>query len=536
MKKIIILLLALSTTYSCNDYLEEENLSNAVAEEFYTTADGFASLVNANYAQLKNIYGKDPWLFVAGTDLYARGRTAEPPGLSEYTNLNGFSDGVDHLYKTCYAAIQTINMGMYYADKTVQTNVLQRQIGELKFLRANSYFLLVQTYGDVSLVTDYINTPQLSFSRTPAEDVYKFIIQELESALPLVDNSIYNGRVNARAVKNLLAQVYLTKGYETFGTSDDFRLAAQYADDAIGGQSLSLTFEDFWRPKNEINSEVIFSVQYSSESAATSPLTLGHPQGSYFGPYQGGSEVAGDAPYRTYSLCPTQFAIDLYTEDDTRWKSTFMTEVYERYFDYFDKTDHNELIVAHYYEPKWYAGNTTYKTQYITNHPNVEYHEYGSYAAENNPNFDYQTIPVKKFDDPSAQFGKNSNTRDIILAHLSDTYLIAAEAYLKSGNTSKGLERINEVRRRAGVSNITSSQLDIDFILDERAREMLGEYNRWFDLKRTGKLLERASKYNFLIQQSNFIGNNGNLKILRPIPQSAIDLNKNPDFKQNPAN
>lgn len=77
--------------------------------------------------------------------------------------------------------------------------------------------------------------------------------------------------------------------------------------------------------------------------------------------------------------------------------------------------------------------------------------------------------------------------------------------------------------------------MNIDFILDERAREMLGEYNRWFDLKRTGKLVERASKYNFLIKQSNFNGNNGQLKILRPIPQAAIDLNQNSNFKQNPA-
>lgn len=53
--------------------------------------------------------------------------------------------------------------------------------------------------------------------------------------------------------------------------------------------------------------------------------------------------------------------------------------------------------------------------------------------------------------------------------------------------------------------------------------------------KRTGKLVERASKYNFLIKQSNFNGNNGQLKILRPIPQAAIDLNQNSNFKQNPA-
>mgnify|MGYP006129376853 CR=1 FL=1 len=54
----------------------------------------------------------------------------------------------------------------------------------------------------------------------------------------------------------------------------------------------------------------------------------------------------------------------------------------------------------------------------------------------------------------------------------------------------------------------------------------MGEYHRWFDLKRTGTLVERASLHNFLIEESNFNGAGGELKILRPIPQEAIDLMK----------
>ena len=64
---------------SCDDYLEEDVRSNVTGDEFYTTEEGFESLVNANYAQLKEIYGNEPWLFAAGTDMYAEGRDAEPP-------------------------------------------------------------------------------------------------------------------------------------------------------------------------------------------------------------------------------------------------------------------------------------------------------------------------------------------------------------------------------------------------------------------------------------------------------------------------
>jgi hypothetical protein len=113
--------------------------------------------------------------------------------------------------------------------------------------------------------------------------------------------------------------------------------------------------------------------------------------------------------------------------------------------------------------------------------------------------------------------------------------LIAAEAYFQAGDLATALSRLNVVRERAGVPPADIADLDIDYILDERGRELLGEYHRWFDLKRTGTLVRRASAYNFLIEESNFNGAGGELKILRPIPQRALDLNLNNEFPQNPA-
>ncbi|SFU27539.1 Starch-binding associating with outer membrane [Pustulibacterium marinum] len=536
MKKIYISLLAMSLAFtSCQDYLEEENLSNVTTEDFYTTATGYESLLNANYSQLRDIYGSEPWLFSAGTDMYAEGRNAEPVGLSQYTELNSSSDGVALLYDECYEAIQIANMAVYYSDLTEQTSELQSQLGQIKYLRANAFFLLVQTYGDVSLVTDYIQEPVLEFSRTPAEEVYSFIISELEEALTMVNDGAYDGHVNRRAVQHLLAKVYLTRGYESFGNNTDFSTAATYADAAIGGESLTIPFEELWMPDNGMNSETIFSVQYDDASVTADPTDLGNQQAYYFGSYLGGSEVAGDAPYRSYTLCPTSYAIDLFEQGDERWDATFMIEVFDRYFDYYDVEDHSTLEVTHYFEPKWYANNDTYMTDYIAAHPDVEYHEYGTYDASVNPNLDYETIIVKKFDDPDAPFSASSSTRDIILARLGETYLIAAEAYLQAGDEATGLARLNEVRQRAGVADATLAEFNLDYILDERGRELLGEYHRWFDLKRTGTLVERASMYHYLINENNFIGLNGNLKIVRPIPQTALDLNQNNDFEQNPA-
>lgn len=540
MKKIIVSLsIALLTLSSCSDFIEEDNRSNAETNE-YLKASGFESLINANYAQLKDIYGGEPWLFVAGTDLYSEGRNREPIELSQYTQLTPASPNVDYLYRECYKAIQRANTALHYSTLTEKTTTLTTRIGEVKYLRANAYFLLVQTYGGVSLDTEYHASPVLSFERNTAEEVYSFIIKELEESLSLLPAGAFTGRVTKRAAQDLLAKVHLTRGYETFGAASDFTIAAKYADEAIAGETLTLSYNDLWFPSTtaiDINKETIFSVQFSAGSNSSNPQTTGNGQASYFSSYLGGSEVATKAPYRSYTLLPTDFAIGLYEKGDKRWEGTFMTQAYATYYDFYTKADKTGLTVAHFYVPKWMTDAEL--AAYKQANPKATIHLYGTYGTSVTFSNDYQTIPVRKFDDPKAPFATSASsprtsTRDFVVSRLADTYLIAAEAYLRT-DPATGLARLNEVRRRAGVVAATSGQFNIDYILDERAREMIGEYNRWFDLKRTGKLIERASLYNPKIKASNFDGANGEKKILRPIPQEALDLNQNKSYPQNPA-
>ncbi|KUJ51534.1 RagB/SusD family nutrient uptake outer membrane protein [Chryseobacterium sp. JAH] len=549
MKKIILtLVFATSLFNSCNDFIEEESLAFAPADEAFKTAAGYQLLVNSNYAWLKGIYGGDPWLFVAGTDMYAEGRTPEPAGLSQYTQLIPASEGVDQLYVSCYQLIQSVNKTVYYSTLTEQTPSVPMMVGEARFLRANAYFLLVQTYGGVPIVEENFITPVLKFDRNTAPEVYTYIIKELEASLAAVGIANYatSGRVNKKAVNDLLAKVYLTRGYETFGLPTDFTKAAEYAEAAIAGQALTMTPAQLSSPgpSSELGPETIFSVQYDLQSTTTSPTTLGNKQFYYFSSYLGGAETQGNAPLRSYNLCPTKYAIDLFKQGDLRWESTFMNIVYERYYDFFRVADKSTLKIKHFYEPSWYtaADKTTWMTANTSKlATGFVYHDKGTYDAAYTlvKNIDYQTIPVKKFDDPALTTPASTgpvSTRDIIISRLADTYLIAAEAYLKAGNSATGLARLNAVRARAGVANASLAEFNINYILDERGREMLGEYNRWFDLKRTGTLVSRAVQYNYKIPNaSNFNGNNGVQKILRPIPQTVIDLNQNKAFPQNPA-
>lgn len=548
MKKIIVILGIIATIFSsCSSYIEEESLSSVPADETYKTAKGFQLLINSDYARLKAIYGGNPWLFCAGTDMYAEGRTPEPAGLSQYTMLIPSAEGVEQLYNSCYQAIQSVNKTLYYSTVTEQTSNINTLVGEAKFLRANAYFLLVQTYGGVPLVSENITTPILSFTRNTAEEVYAQILSDLEAALTSVGTGNYTGRVNKRAVQDLLAKVYLTKGYETFGKAADFTTAATYADAAIAGQGLTIAFDQLFKPGNDMNAETIFSVQYDKNSTSTSPTTLGNNQFYYFSSYLGGSETKGGAPLRSYNLCPTGYALGLYTKGDKRWEATFMNTIYENYYDFFRKpTELATLKIKHFYEPSWFtlvdrAAWQAANASRWQKDSNVEkgYHNWGTYSAEYTvtKNIDFVTIPVKKFDDPELTTPSSAglvSTRDIIVSRLGETYLVAAEAYLKSGDATTGLARLNEVRKRAGVTDATPAEFNIDYILDERGRELLGEYHRWFDLKRTGTLVARASAHHYKIKAANFVGVGGVLKILRPIPQQALDLNQNKDFPQNP--
>jgi hypothetical protein len=107
---------------------------------------------------------------------------------------------------------------------------------------------------------------------------------------------------------------------------------------------------------------------------------------------------------------------------------------------------------------------------------------------------------------------------------LADAYLLRAEARLSQNTAAGAAEDINIIRMRAAVpgqeaaSQITAADVNLDFLLDERARELVGEGHRWPDLVRTGKLVERTRLHN-----SGAAPNIQDYHAIRPIPQNQID-------------
>jgi len=132
---------------------------------------------------------------------------------------------------------------------------------------------------------------------------------------------------------------------------------------------------------------------------------------------------------------------------------------------------------------------------------------------------------------PNDEFGF-AMIKDFILMRLGETYLLKAEAQLNQGNTSGAATTINVLRTRANASQVTGSQITLDFILDERARELLAEENRRMTLMRTGKLVTRTTAYN--TQTINPVLGISSKNLLLPVPLSEINLNKDAVLEQNP--
>lgn len=540
MKKILILFIVVASLLmaGCSDFLTENNKSNPDAAVLYKTTSGYESLVNSCYATLRDVYGDNIEMFVAGTDLYKVGRAGlTSQGLGTYQSLTPADNSVKAFYSVVYQSIKRCNDAIYYGELNKHNAV---RVAEVRFLRAYYFFQLVQQFGDVALATEFITAPVTSYERTPASEVYTFIIDEMKTALAALP-AIAANRVNQRVVNHYLSLVYLTRGYETYGSPSDFQSSVEYATAAINNQGLTLPFDGktgIFFPGNEKNAEIIFAVQYSSTSLAN--VTSGNSQASSFGAYLGGSDgaVNDGMTYMNTKMKPTMRLYNLLSADanDKRFAGTFMQELYGvvatgkcSFYSYFKKYDtRNDLEVLMYY-PKpgqtqadvdaWKAINPAKRSATTIKFPGTNNWE------KNDLDKDYPCI--KKFSDPDAPFNTTASRRDIFLARLAETYLIRAEAYIKMGaKQTEAKNDINVVRTRAGAATINESEATIDYILDERAREFAGEYNRWYDLKRTGKLVQYVSAYNPDVpSEANMKGSDGQYKVLRPIPQDAIGLN-----------
>lgn len=567
--RYIIAVLVLVMLSGCSGFLDQDNKSNVPSDDFYQTAAGFTSLTNSAYSTLRELYNAQPQLFVAGTDLYADGKT-QGVVMGQYT-FTADEGIIEDFYKKCFKGIQLANSVISYGEKTEESKERLQYIDEARFLRAWYYFQLVQQYGPVSLNKQMFDHAEMNHERTSLSEVYQFMIEEF-SYLTSSNSHLLNrsnsgvGRANKRAAAFYLSKIYLTRAWlngtdyevqeEKIAQSTDFENAVKYALEAIQGELPSLSIEKAFDVANEENSEIFWSVQFSSASVED-PVRDGSYQMAQFGAYLGGSEKPRN---KAIDGCfsPSLRLHQMYAQGDARLEQTFMLEFHQTYFDYY--SDPTTSPILYYYAPAW-ATDADIAAWRIDDPHGIKKNTLisktiavGGIAPSNGApatykdrrSQDYGVACIKKFDDYSDASIANRNAtcsmHDVVVARLGEAYLIAAEGYLKMGKVDEAAQMIEKLRQRPGTIRegfatqmaVSGSDMNIDFILDERARELAGEYVRWTDLKRTHTLVEYATRYNEDgIQESAMKGPDGKYKILRPIPQAAINLNQ-AHVSQNP--
>ena len=557
MKKILysvaLAACCMGTMTSCSDFLDASNKSNVTAKQSFATKEGLNNLVNNAYQHLQNVYAAPLFTscFSAGTDMYADARNKMNEALNTYETLTPENTDIKNLYTYLYSGIRAANSVSYYAQTAqVDDKTKGQLVGEARVLAAYEYYLLVNNFGGVPIMKDFLTTADTGYPKSSAADVYAYIISELEdviskNVLQASTATKGGGRISQETAKAILAKTYLSAAWD-LNKQEYFSKAAALADEVIAGRRLTTPFAKLWKAdgSGDDNEEFLWDVEYDL-ATANNTTSGGTEWSGYYCNYLGGNE--DNIKATTSSYVPTLYTLHCFKKGDQRYDATFMKELPDinkgnaantGYWTWYKNGE--SLVgkpVTRYYSA-WYetdADFEAWKAIDPANRANTYRIPMDSQSKEaqnmdgrdmeyyDNQQLVYGSSPCKKFDDSkTAKTEKNTCYRDIHIITLPEMYLVAAEAYLKAGDNPKALARLNEVHQRAGLSALTGT-ITIDDILDENACENFGNEARWMDLRRTQTLVTRCTKYNHEMgdKAAQYIGK----KLLRPIPQAAIDAN-----------
>ncbi|GAB3821962.1 RagB/SusD family nutrient uptake outer membrane protein [Pontibacter rugosus] len=560
MKKVLYKILIpamLLGSVSCESFLDEENVSGLTATGYYSTAEGIESLVNSLYTPMRFWYGKENGIALTetGTDIFTRGNGMENPPVALYnSDLSAVNVPINFYWTRFYAALNATNTAIERIPESPLPEAQKAiRLGEARFLRAFYLWHIVETWGGVHLTTQEQIGVSTTANRTPVETFYQQIFEDLEFAMEnLPVTSSQYGRVTKPAAEAFAARMHLYRG--------NYAEASRLAKKVISDYNFSLvpSYASLWTA-NSRNSEVVWNVNFTADlilnrefdglTNETSDDILLREGGNnshlfFLMTYDQLPGMQRDIRYgRPFArFMPTAHLLDLFDESkDARWDATFQTVWYTNkpgtYTVTDTKGDPRQVTFA--------AGDTAiYATKYVVSDARKNAKPYTiidrsrtyNVAANDAPRVRDRYMSLKKFLDPARQtISQQQGQRDAYVIRLAEMYLIVAEAEMMAGDIGVAVEHINVVRRRAALPGkaaemeVTADQLNIDFILDERAREFAGEQQRWFDLKRTNKLIERVRAFN-----PDAAPNIQPFHRVRPIPQAQLDAVSNKgEFTQN---
>lgn len=541
MKKYSIIYFALAIvllTASCKkSYLDENPPSSYTPISLNDSLGYEASLVGLyNHTSTIFSYGdQQGWLSVwqVGTDI--ANATANQQGIEipyyDYNQLIPTDGAASYMWNRDYILINMTNTIIDGASSPSLTSISangKNQINaEAKFFRAYAYNNLATLYGGVPIIEHALTGPKIDFVRAPLDDVNKLIVADLTAAvaaLPEIDavKSNAKGRLFGRANKYMAMQL-LAEAYLRMGKPD---LAEVQAQAIINGGKFSLIkarygtksslpgdyYSDMFQVGNlrrsQGNTEAIWVLEQENPTSVVGGIT-GNPQ----------QRRVWGAAYHNLSGMALADSLGGRALGRLRLSNWVLYGLYKN----------NDIRNSKYNLRRRYYYNDPANTAL-----------FGKIVPFTGPDTLFKINPsITKWGqfDPNDTFGF-AMIKDFMLMRLGETYLLLAEAQFKQGKLQLAADNLNVLRQRAfpdypTSGKLLSSDITLNLILDERARELVGEENRRMTLMRTGTLVERSLRLNANDAQHPTVGLTAK-NLLLPIPLTEIQLNKDAVLTQNP--
>lgn len=586
--RISIGLLALSSiVFSCNDgaFLKEEPDTFYTIENVFKTSSQVKQVITSCHEHVRGIYCTSaPMIFSGmhfyqgsnGTDMFDVPNGRGGHSLNDYSVLNSQKDVYNNVYSTFYQLINNANTALAAAELSQITwnseEEKQQTIAEARFFRAFAYRNLGELFGGVPIVTAISTGPRYDYQRTTRLETYQFAIDEMEQCMILPETSSEAGQLVRAAVQHNLCQLYIDKGVvlaeEGKDPKEAYARAVKYADDVIDGGKYRLMQSRFGTRKNE-DPVYYYATTMADQTPEHSYSSAGVVmEGNVFWDlfqegnqdYQNGNTEAiwvaqidltlykqgYGANCMTHSCNYSPVARDVQGElmgnmEDVGGNGTtgVMPTFYTRDLIYegawADDMRNSESVFR-----RQFVGNQKDKAYYGKVVPwSVLYKEDASGKKDNQAATFLFPVSCKvatdKFTGLDAGDDRARLFRDDYLIRLPETILLRAEAKWRLGDNGGAASDINLLRDRAQCTyRVTSSDITLDLILDERARELVYEERRWNTLLRMGGTvaIDRIKKYSYWdVARTTLANKKFNLW---PIPQAVIDTNKDVKLEQNP--
>lgn len=548
-KKIYILLITCLFVGACSDSFLDETVLDRYAPESLNDRLGFEASAIGLHHHFQTMR-TTTWdqtiigIWHLGTDILwaPSGRSnGDARPYFDYAQMNSLDPASRKIWTSLYRLISNANIIIENAEAentdAMTVEELYAFSAEARFFRAYAYNMLVTLYGDVPLLTEPLTGPKTDFVRTPAQEVNAIIEEDLlfgVEYLPAAGEASYESRINKMMAHQLLAEVYLRLDNPTQAElqCDAIINSGRYTlvDSRYGvyagaaGDPFSDMFLMGNQRRSQGNTEAIWVMEAENPADVTG--------GSSDSPQQRRVWVAGY--YDVPGMVPTDslggrgiarvrlnnwVLYDLYDEDDMR-NSQYSIKRQLYFNNPASAYDNIRGQAVPYGQEATFTladGNTI-----------------AVFPADTIWRMAPYTTKWGEFDERDT-FGYGM-WKDHILMRLGETYLLRAEARLMQGNTSGAADDINVLRTRANAPQVLAADIDLEFVLDERARELLAEENRRMTL--AGTLVERARRLTGTspLADGEIETTNGmqDYHMKMPIPQAEIDLNMDATLTQNP--